>query len=208
MENNKLSKNWDEIHQKYVSTYDEWFNKYIELFKDKEIRVVELGCGRAYTSKYMYNEGFKNIVACDFSEIALKAVKEESKIETMLVDMTNELPFEDESIDLVIADLCLHYFDKNTTNFIINEIKRVLKPSGYLIGRVNSINDELHIPENYEIIEKNFFYDGMMYKKFFDKSELIKYFEKFKIHNIDEKLMDRYEKPKILLEFCVQKIIN
>lgn len=205
MENNKLSKNWDEIHQKYVSTYDEWFNKYIELFKDKEIRVVELGCGRAYTSKYMYNEGFENIVACDFSEIALKAVKEESKIETMLVDMTNELPFEDESIDLVIADLCLHYFDKNTTNFIINEIKRVLKPSGYLIGRVNSINDELHIPENYEIIEKNFFYDGMMYKKFFDRSELIKYFEKFKIHSIDEKLMDRYEKPKILLEFCVQK---
>lgn len=205
MGNDKLSKNWDEIHQKYVSTYDEWFNKYIKLFKDKEIKVVELGCGRAYTSKYMYNEGFENIVACDFSEIALKAVKEESKIETMLVDMTNELPFEDESIDLVIADLCLHYFDKNTTNFIINEIKRVLKPSGYLIGRVNSINDELHIPENYEIIEKNFFYDGMMYKKFFDRSELIKYFEKFKIHNIDENLMDRYEKPKILLEFCVQK---
>lgn len=205
MKKDKLSSNWDEIHQKYVSSYDEWFNKYIKLFKDKKIRVVELGCGRAYTSKYMYNEGFENIVACDFSEIALKAVKEASKIKTMLFDMTNGLPFSDESLDLVIADLCLHYFDKNTTNFIINEIKRVLKPGGYLVGRVNSIKDILHIPENFEIIEKNFYYDGIMYKKFFERDELERYFEKFKIHNIDEKYMDRYEKPKILLEFCVQK---
>jgi SAM-dependent methyltransferase len=57
------------------------------------------------------------------------------------MDISKTLPFKDESIGLIIADLSLHYFDNETTKNIVNEIRRVLKHNGCLIGRVNSIND-------------------------------------------------------------------
>ena len=40
--------------------------------------------------------------------------------------------FENNYTDLIIADLSLHYFSDKDTKRIIKEIKRVLKPNGYL----------------------------------------------------------------------------
>ena len=37
------------------------------------------------------------------------------------------------------------------------------------------------------------------------KEDLKELFKDFKIHNLEEKKMDRYEHPKILWEFCVEK---
>ena len=51
--------------------------------------------------------------------------------------MLNEFPFEDNSTDLVIADLSLHYFKEKDTNRIISEIKRILKLNGYLFFIAN-----------------------------------------------------------------------
>ena len=48
----ELDKYWDKIHLKYTSTYDEWLNKYINLFK-KDNFIIELGCGRAYCITYL-----------------------------------------------------------------------------------------------------------------------------------------------------------
>jgi len=119
--------------------------------------------------------------------------------------MGNGLPFENDSIDVIIADLSLHYFDLSTTTFVFDEIYRVLKDDGYLIARVNATNDKLHIPDNAEEIEKNFFYDGNIYKRFFDKQDFETLLKNFEIHNLEQKNMNRYEKPKILWEFCVKK---
>jgi hypothetical protein len=41
----------------------------------------------------------------------------------------------------MIADLSLHYFSWDETKKIVNEIKRVLKEDGFLLVRVNSVND-------------------------------------------------------------------
>ena len=102
---------WDDIHRKYNSTYDDWLNKYTKLFR-KDFKFVELGCGRAYCSNYLISEGFSDVIATDFSSEVLKMVQEENKdLQTMLFDMTGGLPFGDNSVDVVIADLCLHYFD-------------------------------------------------------------------------------------------------
>ncbi len=201
----ELNKYWDNIHKEYTSTYDEWFNKYIKLLH-KDDNIVELGCGRAYTSKYLTSMGFKNIIACDFSEEALKIVnKENPNIKTMLFDMSDGLPFNNNSMNIIIADLSLHYFDLSKTKYILNEIFRVLKENGYLIARVNSINDRLHIPAHSKEIEKHFYYDGKIYKRFFDKDDIEELFKNFKICNLEEKKMDRYEKLKILWEFCIKK---
>lgn len=203
--NDGLNKYWDKIHLEYNSSYDEWLNKYIHLL-EKNSLIIELGCGRAYCSNYLLKKGFKNIIACDFSEEVLKIVnKENPLLKTLLFDMSKGLPFDNNSINIIIADLSLHYFDSTTTVFIFDEIYRVLKKDGCLIARVNATNDKFHIPNNAKEIEKNFFYDGNIYKKFFDKQDFKLLFKKFKICNLEQKHMSRYEKPKILWEFYIKK---
>lgn len=202
---NNLDKYWDKIHLKYTSTYDNWFNKYIHLL-NKSDKIIELGCGRAYTSLYLLNNGFSDVTACDFSTEVINILNTEHKeLNTSVFDISEKLPFKDDEINVIIADLCLHYFDSKKTKEILNEIYRVLKSGGYLIGRVNSANDKYHIPLSAKVLEKNFYYDGEIYKKFFEGKEFKELFEKFKILSLEEKHMDRYEKPKTLWEFCIKK---
>lgn len=201
----ELDKYWDDIHLKYNSIYDKWLNKYINLFK-KEDLIIELGCGRAYCSNYLLKNGFNNVIACDFSKEVLKIVNiENPNLKTMLFDMSVGLPFKDNSINVIVADLSLHYFTFSTTKYIFDEIYRVLNNNCYLIARVNSANDKLHIPNNGQELEKNFYYDGNIYKRFFERKDFDSLFKNFKICSIEEKYMDRYEKPKILWEFCIKK---
>lgn len=202
---NNLDKYWDKIHLKYTSTYDNWFNKYIHLL-NKSDKIIELGCGRAYTSLYLLNNGFSDVTACDFSTEVINILNTEHKeLNTSVFDISEKLPFKDDEINVIIADLCLHYFDSKKTKEILNEMYRVLKSGGYLIGRVNSSNDKYHIPLSAKVLEKNFYYDGEIYKKFFEGKEFKELFENFKILSLEEKHMDRYEKPKTLWEFCIKK---
>ncbi len=204
MEN--LDKYWDNIHLKYTSSYDEWFNKYTSLL-NKEDKILELGCGRAYTSIYLLSKGYQTIIATDFSKEVIKILnKEHPNLKTMNIDITKSLPFNDNELNVIIADLSLHYFDKEQTKEIINEIKRVLTPGGYLIGRVNSANDKYHIPVDAQAIEENFYYDGKIYKRFFIQDDFQELFANFKIIFSEENHMDRYEKPKTLWEFCIKKL--
>lgn len=124
----------------------------------------------------------------------------------MNIDITKRLPFNDNEVNVIIADLSLHYFNKEQTKEIINEIKRVLAPGGYLIGRVNSANDKYHIPTDAQTLEENFYYDGKIYKKFFIQDDFQELFANFKIIFLEEKHMDRYEKSKTLWEFCIKKL--
>lgn len=202
---NNLDKYWDRIHLKYISSYDNWFDKYIHLLH-KNDKIIELGCGRAYTSLYLLNNGFKNVTACDFSTEVISILNTEHKeLKTSIFDMSEKLPFKDNEINVIIADLSIHYFDSKTTKYIINEIHRVLNNNGYLIGRVNSANDKYHIPVDAKVLEKNFYYDGEIYKRFFEKDDFKELFKDFKILFLEENHMDRYEKPKTLWEFCVKK---
>ena len=195
---------WDDIHKKYNSTYDDWLNKYTKLFR-KDFKFVELGCGRAYCSNYLISEGFSDVIATDFSSEVLKMVQKENKdLQTMLFDMTGGLPFGDNSVDVVIADLCLHYFDSEITKYIIKEISRVLKKDGYLLVRVNSTK-EVQKKNNLEKIEHNFYFEGNIYKRYFDEEDCYYYFKDFKVYYLQESAMDRYDNPKVLWELCLRK---
>ncbi len=202
-----LDKYWDRVHLKYDSTYDGWLNQYLNLFH-KGDSIVELGCGRAYDSRYLLELGFQNITACDFSNEVLKIInKEMPSLKTLQFDMKDGLPFENNSINILIADLSIHYFDTATTKFLVEELHRVLKENGIFLARVNSTNDTLYLP-NTEEIEENFFYNSNIYKRFFDEKSIKAFFHKFNFHYIEEKKIGKYENPKIIWEFCAIKNEN
>ena len=195
---------WDKVHLQYDSTYDGWLDHYLGLFH-KEDKIVELGCGRAYDSRYLLEKGFTDITVCDFSKEVLEIIKKEvPNLKTLNFDMKDEIPFQDNSLNVIIADLSIHYFDTNTTIFLANEIYRVLKKNGIFIARVNSTNDKLYIP-NTNQLEENYFYNGEIYKRFFSEDSIKSFFNKFSFYSIEEKDAGKYEKPKVLWEFCVIK---
>lgn len=196
---------WDNIHSSYTSNYDGWLDKYLYLF-DKDYKILELGAGRAYNSLFLIEEGYKNTIISDFSKEVLEILKNENKnIKLLELDIRDKYPFKNNSIDIIIADLSLHYFNDEDMKKIISEIKRVLKQGGLLIGRVNSINDDFHKPEEKYKINEKLFFDNIMYKRFFSKEDIVCMFNEFEIITNEEKNMERYEKPKVIIEFCIRK---
>ncbi len=115
--------------------------------------------------------------------------------------MLDRFPFCDDKFEMVIADLSLHYFKNNDTFKIISEIKRILKPNGYLFFRLNSTNTKEYkqlIENNIVEIEKHLFYTKNMEKRFFNEEDINYYFKDFKKIYLKEDNMNRYNSEKIV----------
>jgi SAM-dependent methyltransferase len=187
--------------------YDLWLDKYEDLLNaSKDIPIVDLGCGLGNDTLYLDKRGYK-IISCDYSEEALKRLgRSIDNPVTKLFDMKNGLPFESESIKIIIADLSLHYFSWIETKKIINEIKRVLTKDGFLLLRVNSVKDTNYGAGQGILLEKNYYnIDGNL-KRFFDKEQLEELFIDWEVYYIHEYEMNRYIHSKVLWEMAVKKM--
>ena len=175
----KFQEFWNKSFETYSTDgkiYSSWLDKYVDAIDRCKTKALDLGCGVGYDSYYLTQKGLE-VIACDFSEVALSRLKENVKdVETMLLDISEKLPFEDEAFDLVIADLSLHYFDTKTTEKIMAEIERILAPKGFLLARVNSIYDINHGAGEGEKIEDNFYFVKGYNKRFFSVEDAKKFF--------------------------------
>lgn len=211
---NNYKEVWNELHKQfkedtnYVLHYDDWLERFDNIIADCDTEIIDLGCGVTGNNTVYLIEHGKKVVSCDFAEEALKVIEENIKdARTLLFDMLDGLPFDDNSRDLIIADLSLHYFSDKETKGIVSEIKRVLKPGGNLLFRVNSTNSTEYKKlksNNTEEIEKNFFYANNMKKRFFDKEDLEKYFKDFSFEYVSEENMTRWNPDKIVWECAVK----
>lgn len=203
-------KYWEDVHQSYDSTkikVDDWLERFDDIIMASTRPIMDLGCGGGNDTKYLMEKG-KQVIACDGSRNAianLKANFPDIK-EARCMDMLDGFDFEDESFEVIIADLCLHYFDEKDTEMIISELKRILVPGGHIILRVNSINDVNHGAGQGKEIEYHVYESsqGTM-KRFFDEADIRKFFKEFEIEYLKEEIMSRYRLEKKLYRVCVRK---
>ncbi len=97
--------------------------------------IVDLGCSRGYVSKHFTKETVKKVYMLDMSESMLEnAYTPEDGIELVKLvhDEEANLPFEDNSIDLFVSNLSLHWVNKLPSVF--GEVMRCLRKDGALIG--------------------------------------------------------------------------
>lgn len=202
---------WNNIHTEYNREdikFDDWLGKFDEIIENADLPIIDLGCGSGNDTLYLINKN-KKVISCDLSENAISNIKKNFPeiLDAKVVNMLDGLPFDDNSADLIIADLSLHYFNKNDTIYIINEIKRVLSNNGHLIFRVNSINDVNHGAGKGKEVEKNLFLtNDNRLKRFFDIEDINYFFGSFEIEYIKEEIMTRYELEKRLYRGCVKNI--
>lgn len=187
--------------------YDLWLDKYKDILeKSRDTNIIDLGCGSGNDSVYLNERNYK-VISCDYSIEALNIVKRYIKNSNIVeMDLTEKFPFGDSAAEIIIADLSLHYFDYDTTKNILNEIKRVLKPEGYLIARINIINDVNFKAGNGKEIERHFYLTKDGYKRFFDYNDVKKYFGVFKIDKIEETVVKRYGADKKCFEILCRNI--
>jgi len=95
---------------------------------------VDLGCGFGHVSKHLTKDSVDELIMCDHSELVLEkaAVPEDvTNCRKMVVD-EEHLPFADESIDLVLSSLSLHWVNQLPSTF--SQIMKCLKKDGVFIG--------------------------------------------------------------------------
>ncbi|XP_056212981.1 arginine-hydroxylase NDUFAF5, mitochondrial isoform X1 [Falco biarmicus] len=93
---------------------------------------LDLGSGRGYIAQHLTKETVEKLIQVDIAENALKNAVE-SEIPTVSVVADEEcLPFKEDTFDLVVSSLSLHWVNDLPRAF--REIHQVLKPDGVFIG--------------------------------------------------------------------------
>ncbi|MNN74957.1 Methyltransferase domain protein [compost metagenome] len=120
--------------------------------------------------------------------------------------MREGLPFDDQTIDILIADLSLHYFTEDRTRHVLNDIHRVLKVNGLLLCRLNSLKEITNKGEVRKTQEMYFFKNEGIYRRFFDQDEIQRFFseDKWEHIRIEEYELNRYTNSKMLWEIAMK----
>lgn len=204
---------WNQLHKEFVKTnnvrYDEWLEEFDDILKGINGEIIDLGCGVTGNNTLYLLERGKKVISCDFAQEALNVVSKIKGAKTLMFDMLDTFPFDDNSIELIIADLSLHYFRYDDTVRIINEIRRILKPNGYLFFRLNSINSTEYkkLIENGERqLEQNLFFSNNMEKRFFSENDIKEIFKQWNLICLREENMSRYCPDKIIWKCAAQNI--
>jgi len=133
-------------------------------------RILDLGCGNGNLTAYIKNKGL-NVIGVDVSQELLNIAKKKCKAEFIKADMT-KLPFNNDYFDNILVIASFHHLEDNESRIkALNEIKRVLKPSGHVLM---SVWDK-HAGQGDKV--KNWGGEPARFYYFFDKDELIKLVE-------------------------------
>jgi SAM-dependent methyltransferase len=111
-------------------------------------RVLELAAGHGRDALYLARQGF-TVVATDFSDVAVEQIHMAaqaqdlaSNISTIVHDLREPLPLEDEAIDAVFGHMALCMaLSTNEIRTAVHEIRRVLRPGGTFIYTVRHTED-------------------------------------------------------------------
>lgn len=180
---------------------DIWINKYEDIINEiPKGKCLDLGCGIGQYTKYFKEKGFE-VISFDISDIALETLKSNMPdAKTKKLDMAQTFPLANESFDVVVANLSIHYFDYETTKKLLNEIKRVLKKGGYFIGSVNSTKTYNLLIEPKKI-EDNYYKEMDRYVRLWNKEQFDDFFKDFEKILLEEVTTTRWNKIKIMWEF-------
>lgn len=117
------------IETNITQTLDEHY--LVETLNLNSKTILELGCGAASMTKKIASTGFdRKIIACEVDEVQhqenLKLTIDNIKF---ILSGAQELPLEDNSIDIILMFKSFHHIPKELMPKALSEIKRVLKPN-------------------------------------------------------------------------------
>jgi SAM-dependent methyltransferase len=185
---------------------DPWLNEHTDLLT-AGMTVLELGCGNGDDCADLVGYGIDVVAFDQFVASLRRARRQAPGIRIVRGDMRCPLPFRNEQFDAVVASLSIHYFDWATSAAIVSEVRRVVRPGGWFISRVNSVGDV-----NFEYgkgaeIEPDFFeVRPGHFKRFFTEDSLRRLLDgAFDVDSIVPRVSTRWTKEKQTLVARAQR---
>ena len=147
--NTSNKEHWNEIYTYLDADELTWYEEFPEasislLAKchiNKNESILDVGAGESTFIDHLVDQGFKNIIAIDISEIALNKLKERlgeekaSLVKWMVDDITKPVQTRDLSDIAVWHDRAVLHFllDEKQQHAYLSTLKRVVKKDGYVI---------------------------------------------------------------------------
>ncbi len=137
---NKASKFYAKYMNKNVGAYL-YFTKVLQNYLNKEMQVLELGCGTGELS-VLVADNLQNLIATDFSEGMIRACKNKNLKSNIIfkVEDACNLSFKDNSFDAVLIANVLHIV--SDMDLVLSEIRRVLKKNGIVFAPIFVYNEQ------------------------------------------------------------------
>lgn len=163
-------------HERNASNKQDWKIKSRKIFLDhlksfKLNSLLEIGAGTGQDSLF-FMENNIDVTAIDLSEENVRYCKEQG-VKAKVMDLYN-LEFPDKSFDSIYSLNCLLHIPKSDIDFILDEIKRVMKKNGLFYLGVYGGRDFEGKNEKDNYPEKRFF----SFYKFEDYQRILaNYFE-------------------------------
>ena len=110
-------------------------DRVLDVAKKMEVS-VDLGSGRGWVLRHLTSHSVAQVTGIEMSEAMLDQAPVDDPdiaVEKLVMDMDGaDLPFTDNSVDLVTSCLALHWV--NDLPRLFSEVNRILKPDGVFIG--------------------------------------------------------------------------
>ena len=126
--------NQDMIDWKYTAPVNtvQLLDKYIQ---DKNIKILDAGCGSGLAGIELKKRGFTNIYGVDFSQSMLNLIPNNIYQTVELIDLNEPLKYNDNDFDVII---CVGTFTYGHVKaHALNEFIRVTKKNGYICFTIN-----------------------------------------------------------------------
>ncbi len=187
--------------------YEPWLARWHTLLEtSRAMPLLDLGCGSGFDSRYLTEEGFRVISADSCTSALICTGEVATRARRVQMDLRGGLPFPNEAFQVIVANLCLHYFSWAQTHAIIEKVRRRLRVGGLLMARFNAKKDVHHGAVGHEEVEPGCYIVGGMLKHFFDDEDLKRLFdETWTIHGLEEMTIHCYSKPKVVWELVAEK---
>ena len=147
--NDSMKKHWNEIYEALdvdeLTWYEEIPEQSIKLLSKCHIiedeTILDVGAGASTFVDYLVNQGFKNIIATDISEIALNKLKERlgkekaSSVRWIVDDITQPIHIQNLRDIAVWHDRAVLHFllEESQQSMYLSTLKKVIKTGGYVI---------------------------------------------------------------------------
>jgi ubiquinone/menaquinone biosynthesis C-methylase UbiE len=107
--------------------------------------LIDLGCGPGQTTKFLFDNGFTDIIGADISISMIRVAKHiNSHLNFEQADILN-LKYQDNSFGSAIAFYSIVHFDYNQVRIALNEIKRVLVDKGEFLFAFHIGDNVVHL---------------------------------------------------------------
>lgn len=188
---------------------DPWLEPFLGEMRAAGKTALELGCGIGEDAAELSAQGFQVFGFDVLRKPIRRAVEIAPDARFFIADLQSPLPVRSAVIAVAVASLSIHYFSWRETLALLSEVRRVLRPGGLFIFRVNATDDVNFGAMQGEEIEPNYYHvppDGRNnrpFKRFFDEPSLHALLTPgWRITALAHRTISRYDTPKQVWECC------